>query len=361
MMITPMSLLTLAQVDGPLNRAIFREPGASVSARDSDDIFMWITWYSVIWFVVLMAAMFYWVVKYRRKPGEPLIRSTSHNTPLELIWTIVPSIFLGYMFYKGFEGYLGKLAAPTNAQVIDIEGFKWDWTASYPNGGVENETTDSIGGDPAKVIYVPVGRPTQFRMTSRDVLHSFWIPDFRVKMDVIPNRYSSYFIMPEEVGDHWIFCAEYCGDLHSEMAAVLRVVTEEEYQKHIEGLKIDTSNPVEWGRGLVQGKGGCLACHSLTGERIVGPSWLNVWGHEVPLAGGGSIPADDANAWDNYIIESILNPNAKMREGYVGGMSSYAGVFTDEELRAIVAFIRSLSDKAPESSAPAGAAPAEAE
>lgn len=354
-------ILTVTPDIGPLTRLVFGERGAWSIARESDDIMMWIFGFNIIWFVFLMALMFYWSVRYRRRPGVPPQRSPHHNTPLELVWTIVPSLFLGYMFYRGFASYIANIVAPTHAEVINIQGLKWKWTATYDNGANPPDTVTRAGLPAVPVIYVPVGRPVQFRMTSADVLHSFWLPDFRFKFDVIPNRYTTYWIEAEEPGEHWIFCAEYCGDYHSEMAAMLVALPAAEYDALKSSWAV-SGTPVERGKAMVERKGGCYACHSLDGSKIIGPTWLNAWGYEVPLADGSVIPADNPEAWDNYARESIVNPSAKIHAGFQPVMSSYAGVFTDEELDWVIAYIRSLSDKSPEAAAgetpPEGEAPA---
>ncbi|MBK7404314.1 MAG: cytochrome c oxidase subunit II [Phycisphaerales bacterium] len=343
-----LSILTLGQAADPLTRAVFREHGASALARDTDSLMMWIFGFDVIWFVFLMALMLFWVVKYRRRPGVPAQRSPHHNTPLELAWTILPSVFLGYMFYRGFESYIAKLIAPTDSEVINVVGQKWEWTFTYPNGASPPEKAAIGGNEAAPILYIPVGRPIQFRMTSNDVLHSFWIPDFRFKFDVMPNRYTSYWIQAEEPGDHWIFCAEYCGDKHSEMAGLIRAVTPEEYAAKVSSWQV-SGTPAERGFIMVNSKGGCFACHTITGSPGIGPTWKNAWGNEVKLADGSTIPADNPEAWDNYIRESILNPNAKIHAGFPSPspMSSFAGTFTEEQIGWIVEYIKSLSDKAP--------------
>ncbi|MDQ7012706.1 MAG: cytochrome c oxidase subunit II [Planctomycetota bacterium] len=355
--------LTLAQQTSWLTKKIFGAPGASELARDSDSIFMWIFYFSLFWFILLMGLMIYWVIKYRRRPGVPIQRTPHHNTNLELAWTILPSLFLGYMFYIGFQGYIKQVIAPTNAEMIDVRGSKWMWTITYANGVNPPEMTE-IGGNPqAPIIYIPVGRPVQFRMTSSDVLHSFWIPDFRFKQDLMPNRYSSFWIEAEAPGDHYLFCAEYCGDKHSEMSAIIRAIPADEYDALLQKWFDDSGNltPVEAGKRLVESKGGCIACHSLTGAPGIGPTWLNAWGYEVPLTDGTTIPADDPDAWDNYIRESIINPAAKIRSGFAPVMTPFAGVFSEEELDSIVEYIKSLSDKAPAGEIPADDSPEQPE
>lgn len=344
---------TIATQSSWLTQKIFGAPGASELARESDSIFMWIFYFSLFWFVLLMALMIYWVIRYRRRPGVPIERTPHHNTNLELAWTILPSLFLGYMFYIGFQAYIEHMVAPTNAEVINVQGRKWMWTITYPNGANPAENTVVGGNEQAPIIYIPVGRPVQFRMTSSDVLHSFWIPDFRFKQDVIPNRYSSFWIQAEKPGDHYLFCAEYCGDKHSEMNGIIRAVPADQYDALIAEWNTGGGTPAEQGKRLVESKGGCIACHSINGTPGIGPTWKDAWGNEVTLTDGSKIPADDPDAWDNYIRESIVNPNAKVHNGFAPVMTPFAGVFTEEELGHIVEYIKSLSSKAPNTDTPA--------
>ena len=339
--------LTLAQNPGMLEKLIFGGAGASPLAHYTDQVFLWILYFCIFWFVLLMGLMFYWVVKYRRRPGVPPQRSAHHNTRLELVWTIVPSVFLGAMFYFGFQGYITKLVAPTDAEVIDITGQKWDWVATYKNGVNPQEKVEIGGNTSAPVIIVPVGRPVQFRMTSIDVLHSFWIPDFRFKFDVMPNRYTSFWIEAEEPGDHWIFCAEYCGDRHSEMNAILRAVPADEYDATLNRWWNETGSltPAQRGQRIATGVGGCIACHSINGSPGVGPTWKDAWGVAVALADGTKIPADDEAAWLNYVMESIRKPSAQIHAGFPSPSPMPLYNFTDEELGFLAAYIKSLSSK----------------
>lgn len=355
-----MCALSIAQQSDWLTRKIFGASAASPLARESDAIFMWIFWFSTFWFVLLMGLMAYWVIKYRRRPGVAPERSAHHNTPLELAWTIIPSLFLGYMFYVGFQGYISNLVAPTNAEIIDVQGRKWVWTITYPNGA--NPLTSVVMGNnqAAPEIYIPVGRPVQFRMTSVDVMHSFWIPDFRFKQDILPNRYSSFWIEAEEPGDHVVYCAEYCGDLHSEMSAIIRAIPADEYDAYLKSIEDPGGPPAVRGKRIVDTRGGCVACHSIDGTKGIGPTWKDAWGFPVQFADGTSLPGDDPDAWDNYIRESIINPNARIHSGYAAAMASYAGAFTEAELGYIVEYIKSLSSKAPAGEIPTEEDPAEA-
>lgn len=357
---------------GFLQRLFFRDHAGYELGRQADDLFMFIWWYSVFWFVLLMGLMIYWTIKYRRRPGVPTPRSPHHSTPLEIAWTVIPSLVLIYLFFAGLGPYLGKLIVPAGAEVLDVVGYKWSWRVTYDNGGNPPELVELGGDSNNPVIVVPAGRPIVFKLKSDDVIHSFWIPDFRIKVDALPNRITSYWIEAQEPGEHWIFCAEYCGDSHSEMAALLRVVTYAEYLEYKANLGIDPNAP-PWEKGqlLAKAKGGCFACHSIDGGANVGPTWKDTgagqfgYGHPIQFTDGTSLTAEqiatDPVAWENYARESIIDPNAKKRVGYAaGGMSSFRGVLNDEEIGYIIAYMRHLNGFGPAEGDPAaGAAPAD--
>jgi cytochrome c oxidase subunit II len=341
---------------GWLQRIFFRANSEWAPAANTDHLFMAIWWFSVFWFVVLMALMVFYVIKYRRRPGVPAPVSPSHNTALEIAWTVVPSLFLIYLFFAGLQPYLDKLIAPADAIEIKVEGFMWDWDVKYPNGNGPSEFV-RLGTTDVKVIYLPAGRPIKFRLWSRDVIHSWWIPDFRMKVDCIPNRYTSYWIEPQQVGaEHWVFCAEYCGDFHSEMAALIRVVPYAEWLEKIEGA-LD-GEPWEIGQ-IVARQNGCFTCHSVDGSSGTGPTWLNAYGYPREFSNTHPLTQaaidSDPVAWDNYARESIYVPGAKVVTGYANQMVPYAGVLSDQQVDYLIAYFRHLSDRA---GTPAAADPA---
>lgn len=371
-----MMIPTLASAEpNLLHRLIFGDKlAASEAAAWSDGLFMMITWFSIICFVVLMALMAYFTVKYRRRPGVPAEPSPHHNTLLEIFWTVVPSSSMLVMFVLGFWGYSYKIVSPDNAMELRIQGYKWAWNATYPNGATSPEfqplskTVTAEGsvvqGKDYPIFYIPEDTDVKLRMQSTDVIHSFWIPEFRTKMDVVPNRYTGYgFHTPrltaedtfihqdtgeEMIGrDMWIFCAEYCGDDHSRMAATLRIVPREIYDQKMTDWGVKLS-PIEAGAKIW--KQICASCHQTDGTKLVGPTWNSVsnndgqfgFGYDVTLADGSVHPRDN-----NYYRESILDPNAKIVKGFAPAMASYQGQLSDEDIDNIIAFIQSLSDRNP--------------
>lgn len=379
-----MMLTTLASMakPAPLDQLFFGEKlPASETAAWSDGLFMMITWFSIISFVILMGIMFWFMIKYRRRPGVPAEPSPHHNTLLEIFWTVVPSSSLLVMFVLGFQGYTAKVVSPDNAMELRITGFKWGWIATYPNGATSPEkkplsysksVRDGVEvvskGLEYPIFYLPEDTAVKLRMQSNDVIHSFWIPEFRTKRDVIPNRYTGYGIKTpkltkydtytyrdpatgqetEMLGrDMWIFCAEYCGDEHSRMAATLRIVPREIYDQKMEEWGV-VGEPWEEGQKIWSQM--CASCHQIDGTKLVGPPWNESsdangqygWGYPATLADGSTVERDP-----NYYRESILEPNAKIVNGYAPAMQSYQGQLSEDDINNIIAYIQTLSEVPP--------------
>ena len=342
---------------------IFGEQSVSNPGSNSDDLFMFIFWICTAVFAGLIPFYVYCVLRFRRKPGVAQERSPTHSAFLEVTWTVIPTIFLAVFFFEGFDGYLDQVIVESQAEEMDLEGYKWGWSLTYPNGAqsLVSQEIDPGQLNPYPIFVVPEDWPVKLRMSSRDVIHSFWIPDLRQKFDLFPNRYTSYQFrldpltdedraradenFPDGYRDHNLFCAEYCGDSHSEMAAIIRVASRKDYATWAQTGGIDPSEltTTEAGKIYYTVKG-CAACHSVDGSAGAGPSWQNIYGYEHRFANGTSAEVDD-----NYIRESILVPGAKIREGYGNNMQSYQGKLNDFELDALIAYIRSLSDRAPAS------------
>lgn len=345
--------------------------GGTEVAREMDWLFIWLWWFCVIWFVFLMGLTGYFVVKYRRRKGVPAPRSNAHNTPLEVAWTIIPTLFLIYIFFASFQRFVHAVVHEAGAEEISLVAAKWDWTLIYPNGmkSAEFQKLDEDGYKEFPIFVVPADYPVKFRMTSNDVIHSFWVPDFRMKFDVFPNRYTSYQFRADKLGpddpiddqgrryrDHVVFCAEYCGEMHSQMAATIRVMSIPNYKEWVKTGGVDIE---EIGRkdppaagAIIYKQHGCVSCHSVDGTPGTGPSWKGAqsggqafgWGYEVPIEGGPSVLFDE-----NYVRESILTPGAKIHMGYPNKMVTYSGRISEGEIRYLIAYMQSLSDRGPTS------------
>lgn len=337
---------------------------ASTFAPKSDSLFMFIFWVSTFFFVLIVGLMTVFVFKYRRIPGVPQQRSAAHNTPLELSWTFLPMLLLAVMFVWGFRDYMYMHVSPAGAEEIQLKGQQWAWMATYGNGASPTETTVVADMD-VPIIPVPAGRPIKLIMSSVDVIHAFWVPDFRVKIDVMPNRYTTTWfeatsdlethIDPAgnevQYKDHYLFCAEYCGDQHSQMAAIIRVMPPGEYERakaemaDIFGPE-DNPRPLDEVGQIVASQNACFSCHSVDGSAMTGPTWQGLFGRRERVRTASGV--EEIVADENYIRESILEPAVKIVEGYPNQMVSYQGQITDRELDAIIAYIKSLSPQADE-------------
>lgn len=302
-------------------------PQASTFAGDVDAIFDFIYWLNIFFFVAITGAVVYFAVKYRRKSDDQLaVSQVGHNTLIESAWTFIPLVLVIVIFAWGFRVFLDQTVAPDDAFEINVTAKAYSWSYSYPSGEV---TTNLI---------VPDKRPIKLIMHSEDLLHSFFVPDFRVKSDVIPGRYTTVWFEAKEPGEHVVFCTEYCGAGHSGMLSKVIVLPQDEWdRKYEDGLESGGDRPpAEWGKELYT-SAGCLACHSVDGTRLVGPSWKGLYGSERKLADGTTAKADE-----NYLRESILQPMVKVVESYPPSMPSYQGQLSDKKIAALIAYIKTL-------------------
>ena len=303
---------------------------AATWAADVDALNNFITNASVFFTVVITGVMLWFAWKYRKTSENQETAYITHNAALETVWTVIPSVVVIVVFVYGLMSYKEMRTVPASSIEINVQAWKWRWEFTYPNG---KTTTGEL--------VVPLGEPVRLIMTSNDVIHSFFIPVMRVKEDVYKGNYSYLWFTPTKLGEFHIFCAEYCGLQHSGMLATLKVVTPEAYQDFLidrvdgEAPKLP---PEELGKELYTKKG-CVACHSLDGSAIIGPSFKGLFAaKERKFADGSTAPLDE-----NYIRESILNPNAKIVEGYPAGqMPAFEGQLSEEELSGLIAYLKTL-------------------
>lgn len=306
--------------------SLFPEP-TSTTAAEVDSLFYFILVVSVVFFVIIVAAMVLFVMVYRERPGDTVESSPDHNNTLEVVWTAIPTLIVGVIFYWGFVSFLDMRLPPDNSYEIQVTGKKWIWNFTYPNGHVDNN------------LHVPVDRPVRLVMSSDDVIHSLYIPAFRLKMDVIPGRYTTTWFEANTPGDYTLFCAEYCGTQHSNMLAKVVVHPSGEFEPWLENAAnfMDKMTPVEAGE-ILYTRRGCAQCHSVDGSAKTGPTFLDVYGTQQAMTDGSTITVDE-----NYLRESILEPQAKVRAGYKPVMPTYQGQLKDEEISALIAYIKSLA------------------
>lgn len=304
---------------------------ASSIAHEVDSLFLFVTVVSTILLVGVTGAMLYFVYRYRRRsPGERPA-PVEESKLLEVSWIVLPTILVLLVFNWGFKSYVKMNAVPSGAYEIRVQAQQWNFLFEYPNG----VTSDTL--------YVPKGEKVKMRMSSSDVLHGFYVPAFRVKYDILPNRYTSVWFEATKEGDYDLFCTEYCGRDHSEMNKVVRVVSPDAFDDWLEeaGSPKDVPLP-ELGKQLYTQRG-CQGCHSLDGSKKVGPSFEGLYGttdHEMD--DGSTVTVDE-----NYLRESILKPEAKIVAGYQNMMPGSYSNLSERELTGLIEFIKEQSDKDP--------------
>ncbi len=319
--------MSLASAPSP-SASFWLPPQGSTVAQGVDSVFYYIFWISLFFFALIVVLMVWFVFRYRRRPGHEAQQTATHSIGLELTWTIIPVIIVCTMFYKGFASFMDMAVPPANAYEIEVVGQKWSWNFIYPNGYIDSE------------LHVPVDRDILLTMSSEDVIHSFFIPAFRVKKDVVPGRFTKLWFRATNPGEFLVFCTEYCGTQHSDMTTTCYVHPVGEFEKWLAKASnfLDQMTPAEGGKLLYQRRG-CTQCHSVDGISGIGPSFKNLFGKSHLMTDGSTVTVDE-----NYIRESILNPQKLIVAGYEAVMPTYAGRLTDREISAIIAYIKSITE-----------------
>lgn len=303
-------------------------PARSTVAAETDALFHFINITSIILLVGITIAIIYFAIKYRRRSDDDVTPFITHNNKLEITWSVIPLILVLIVFGWGWNGYMTLITVPDDAYEVRVVAKSWLWEFHYDNGIVSvNE------------LHVPANRPVKLVMSSDDVIHSFYVPDFRVKRDVLPNRYSSLWFEATEVGEFTVYCTEYCGTAHSNMLAKVITHSQEDFETWLATADaIDESlSPVELGEQLVQ-RNACMTCHSVDGSRLQGPSFQGIWMREQTMTDGTVVTSDA-----NYIRESILEPNVKIVQGYQPVMPNYTGVLNDRQIDAIIEYLKTVN------------------
>lgn len=303
----------------------FPEPNSTVAA-EIDWVFYFILALCLIFFIPIVGVMTWFVIRYRRRPSHHAEPSPREWLKLEIVWSVVPAILLVFIFFWGFTTFIVATTPPEDPYEIRVVAKQFFWTFIYPGGYTDGD------------LHIPEDRPIQLVMESDDVIHSLYVPAFRLKNDVIPGRYTKLYFEAPEPGTFPLFCAEYCGLQHANMKANVVVHPSGEFEKWLEDASnfLDRMSPAEAGE-LLYKKRGCVQCHSIDGSAKVGPTFLNLFGSENKMQDGSVLVADE-----NYIRESILYPQKQVRQGYKPVMPTYQGQLRDEEISAIIEYIKTV-------------------
>jgi cytochrome c oxidase subunit II len=341
-----------------LRRILFLPPQSSTVASEVDGLHFFVIIVTMLGAAGVTLFGGYFLLRYRRRPGRPTgitrepIRAISFGVEVLVVCGLFGMFIVWWVV--GFRQYMRMRIAPEGALEVYVTAKQWMWKFAYPEGA-----------NSAATLYVPAGRPVKLILASRDVIHSFFVPDFRVKQDVVPGRLTTLWFEAPTPGRHEILCTEYCGVSHSTMRGEVVVLAAEEYDEWLRGgLRGDrlagqtSERPAVVGRyapselvnmvrqgELAAAQLGCLRCHSLDGSPHLGPTWAGLYGSTVPIAQGGSVVVDEA-----YITESMTDPLVKLHVGFSPIMPSYRGLARPAETAAIIELIKSLRHIRPSAS-----------
>ncbi|MFN0158560.1 MAG: cytochrome c oxidase subunit II [Bacteroidota bacterium] len=295
---------------------------ASTVAGEIDALYYFLVMVSLFFSLVIVIGLVYSAVRYRKGSKASRAGAVHDNLKLELAWSIIPLFISIGIFVWAARIFFDMHVAPPGAMEIYVVGKQWMWKVQHPEGNREiNE------------LHVPIGKPVRLIMTSQDVIHSFYIPAFRIKQDVLPGRYSTQWFEATKTGEYHLFCAEYCGTSHSGMIGKVVVMEQADYEQWLSGA--GSATMAVTGEQLFQ-QYGCQTCHK-SGPTQRGPALVGLFGKQVKLASGETVTANE-----EYIRESILSPNKKLTQGYQPMMPTYKDQLNQEQLNHIVEYVKSL-------------------
>ena len=307
-----------------------------------DSLFLLLVAVAVFFSVLIGVSIFYLSFRYRRRPNNQVGQLVPGSEALEITWMVIPFLIAMVLFAWGAKLYVTMRQSPSDALDIYVVGKQWMWKIQHADGRREfNE------------LHVPVNRDVELTMISEDVIHDFFVPAFRVKMDVLPGRYTTLWFRATKTGRYHLFCSQYCGTNHSQMGGWVDVMEPSEYQAWLSGGS-NTESPEQTGQRLFTALA-CISCHGDPSERGAGPrapSLRGVYGSTVKLNDGQSVTADDG-----YLRESVLDPGAKIVAGYDNIMPTFQGVVSEDQLLQLLAYIKSIGSQ-PAQDTPGEAGPA---
>jgi cytochrome c oxidase subunit 2 len=301
---------------------LFPQSASTISGR-VDMLYFFLVTVAGFFSVLIFGLVFYFALRYHRSARNPVATRVHGSLGLEIVWSVIPLALTMVMFGWGAVLYLRNARTPPGSMEVYVVARQWMWKIQHTEGAREvNE------------LHVPTGAPVRLVMTSEDVIHSFYVPAFRVKQDVMPGRYTSMWFQPTQPGKYHLFCAEYCGNQHSAMGGWVYVMEPAEYEQWLSGGSTGESMATA-GQALFE-RLGCSSCHKLEGGGR-GPSLEGLLGKNVQLDNGQAIVADES-----YVRESILNPRAKIVAGYQPLMPTFQGQVGEEQIMQLLSYIKSL-------------------
>lgn len=303
-------------------------PGASVTAHRTDLLYFALVGLSSLASIILLGLIVWFSVRYRRGSSADRRNPPTGDNALEAAWTLTPLlVFLGLFVWAAYD-FVRLYRPPDDTLPIFVVARQWMWKVEHPNGRREIDE-----------LHIPVGQPVRLLMTSQDAIHSFYVPAFRLKQDVVPGRYSALWFEATEEGEYHLFCAEYCGTDHARMTGSVHVMAPEDYAAWLDrgNAEIGIS---ERGFALFR-QHGCAGCHSVNSS-VHAPDLTALLGRTVPLQGGGSLIADET-----YVYDSIMEPDKQVVAGYDSIMPSFKGQLDEDDIMAIIEYIRVMPGDEP--------------
>lgn len=304
----------------------FLPDSASTMSGRVDGLYFYLVGVTVFFTSLIVIVITYFAIRYRRRSPNEIPRPVAGSLKLETLWTVIPFLIAMSMFVWGADVYFRQYRPPKEAMEISVVGKQWMWKFEHPTGQREiNE------------LHVPLGTKVKLLMTTEDTIHSFYVPAFRIKQDVVPGRYFTLWFEATKPGTFHLFCAEYCGTNHSGMTGSVIVMEPTDFNNWLAG-NANQGSPVAAGQNLYANMLGCASCHGDKGQGGRGPALTGLFGQTVQLDNGTTVTADET-----YIRESILNPQAKIVAGYGPIMPTFAGQVNEEQLLQLISFMKSLS------------------
>ncbi len=298
-------------------------PQASTFAGQVDALYFFLVATTFVFVILIFGGVIYFTAKYRRRSPTERPPQIHIDMRLEVLWSIIPLILVMISFAWGTSVFMNMAQAPEDALELRAVGRQWMWKLQHPSGARE-----------INQMHIPVGKPIKVILASEDVIHSFYVPAFRIKMDVVPGRYTAAWFEATREGEFHLFCAEYCGTQHSGMIGRVVAMKPVDYQRWLSAQAVDEPVIVS-GERLFQ-QLGCGTCHQSL-STAQGPSLQGLFGRSVKLQSGQTVVADEP-----YIRESILNPHARIVDGYQPIMPTYQGQLTEDALHQIMAYLKTL-------------------